>query len=96
MGGSRPSAAVYPSPSSPESCPASSEAMATRTEWSRRAPHDGYIFIESETRPRRGGRAIDFVQHIVAIDRCSAHMLYEGGRPFRPHNRFLLPHFTLR
>ena len=37
----------------PESCPASSEAMATRTEWSRRAAHDGYIFIESETRPRR-------------------------------------------
>ncbi len=36
------------------------------------------------------------VQHIVAIDRCSAHMLYGGGRPFRPHNRFLLPHFTLR
>ena len=50
---SRPSAASYPSPSSPESCPASSEAMVTRTELSRRAEHDGYIFIESETRPRR-------------------------------------------
>ena len=52
-GRSRPSAAVYPSPSSPESCPASSEAMVTRTELSRRAAHDGYIFFESETRPRR-------------------------------------------
>ena len=50
MGGD---AASYASPSSPESCPASSEARATRTEWSRRAAHDGYIFIESETRPRR-------------------------------------------
>ena len=50
---SRSSAAPYASPSSPESCPASSEARATRTEWSRRAAHDGYIFIESETRPRR-------------------------------------------
>ena len=50
---SRPSAAVYASPSSLESCPASSEAIATRTEWSRRAAHDGYNFIESETRPRR-------------------------------------------
>ena len=26
----------------------------------------------------------------------SAHLLYGGERPFRPHNRFLLPHFTLR
>ena len=50
MGGD---AASYASPSSPESCPASSEAMVTRTELSRRAAHDGYIFIESETRPRR-------------------------------------------
>ena len=46
-------AAVYPSPSSLESCPASSEAMITRTELSRRAAHDGYFFFESETRPRR-------------------------------------------
>ena len=46
-------AAVYPSPSSPESCPASSEAMVTRTELSRRAAHDGYNFIERETRLRR-------------------------------------------
>ena len=46
-------AAVYPSPSSSESCPASSEAMITRTELSRRAAHDGCFFFESETRPRR-------------------------------------------
>ena len=26
----------------------------------------------------------------------SAHLLYGGERPFRPHNRFLPPHFTLR
>ena len=26
----------------------------------------------------------------------SAHLLYGGERRFRPHNRFLPPHFTLR
>ena len=70
--------------------------MVTRTELSRRAAHDWYNFIESETRLRRWGRAINFFQHIIAIDRCSTHMLYGGGRPYRPQNRFLLPHFTLR
>ena len=34
--------------------------------------------------------------YIAATDHCSAYLLYGGERRFRPHNRFLPPHFTLR
>ena len=71
MGGD---AASYASPSSPESCPASSEARATRTEWcSPSCMMDIFLLRVKLGRVMR--RAIDFCVSIVAIDRCSAHML---------------------
>ena len=36
------------------------------------------------------------IAYMVVTDRCSAYLLYGGERRFRPHNRFLPPHFTIR
>ena len=34
--------------------------------------------------------------YMLVTEFCSAYLLYGGERRFRPHNRFLPPHFTLR
>ena len=36
------------------------------------------------------------IAYMGVTDSCSAYLLYGGERRFRPHNRFLPPHFTLR
>ena len=35
------------------------------------------------------------IAYMGVTDSCSAYLLYGGERRFRPHNRFLPPHFTL-